>query len=42
MQESKPATNGLRFNPAVVGEGPQYTTKNAGKSDLVLYLVVLK
>jgi hypothetical protein len=32
----------VRFNPAVTGEVRQYTTKNVGKSDLVLYLVVLK
>jgi len=32
----------VRFNPAVTGPTPQYTTKNIGKTELVLYIVVLK
>jgi hypothetical protein len=32
----------VRFNDAVSGPSPQYTTKNVGKSELVLYLVILK
>jgi hypothetical protein len=32
----------VRFNPAAVGEVKQYTTKNIGKGELVLYLVILK
>ena len=32
----------VRFNEPVVGAGPQYTTKNVGKSELVLYIVELK
>ena len=31
-----------RFIPATVGATPQYSTKNVGKTELVLYLVVLK
>jgi hypothetical protein len=31
-----------KFFPAVTGAVPQYTTKNVGKTKLVLYLVVLK
>jgi hypothetical protein len=32
----------VRFNEPVVGTTPQYTTKNVGKSELVLYIVELK
>jgi len=32
----------VRYNPPAVGPTPQYTTKNVGNSDLVLYVVVLK
>ena len=32
----------VRFIPASAGQVSQYTTKNIGKSELVLYLVVLK
>jgi hypothetical protein len=32
----------VRFNPALEGATPQYTTKNVGKSELVLYSVRLK
>jgi hypothetical protein len=32
----------VKFNPAIVGTGPQYTTKNVGQSELVLYLVEIK
>ena len=31
-----------KFFPALAGAVPQYTTKNVGKTKLVLYLVVLK
>jgi hypothetical protein len=31
-----------RFFPASVGDVPQYKTRNVGKTELVLYLVVLK
>ena len=31
-----------KYFPAVVGAVPQYTTRNVGKTELVLYLVVLK
>ena len=32
----------VRFIPAAVGAGPQYTTRNVGKSELVLFVVGLK
>jgi hypothetical protein len=32
----------VRFNEPVAGSSPQYTTKNVGKSELVLYIVELK
>lgn len=32
----------VRYIPAIEGAAPQYSTKNTGKSDLVLYLVVMK
>lgn len=35
-------TGDVRFNPPVVGAGPQYTVRNVGKSELVLYIVELK
>jgi hypothetical protein len=31
-----------KYFPALAGAVPQYTTKNVGKTELVLYLVVLK
>lgn len=31
-----------RFNAAITGPAPQYTTKNIGKTELVLLIVVLK
>jgi hypothetical protein len=35
-------TGDVRFNPPVVGATPQYTAKNVGKSEIVLYIVELK
>jgi hypothetical protein len=32
----------VRFNPAAEGAAPQYTTKNVGKTELVLYSVRLR
>lgn len=32
----------VKFLPASQGQVPQYTAKNIGKNDLVLYIVVLK
>lgn len=32
----------VRFEEALTGSSPQYTTKNIGKGDLVLYVVILK
>ncbi len=32
----------VRYIAAIEGATPQYSTKNVGKSDLVLYLVVIK
>jgi len=35
-------TGQVRFNPAATDAGSVYTTKNVGKSEMVLYLVELK
>lgn len=32
----------VRFNPAVTGDVKQYTTKNIGKEEIVIMIVVLK
>jgi hypothetical protein len=32
----------VRYNPAITGPVPQYTTRNVGNSDLVLYVVIMK
>jgi hypothetical protein len=32
----------VRYNPPITGPVPQYTTKNVGNSELVLYVVVMK
>jgi hypothetical protein len=35
-------TGMVRYNEPAKGGGPQYTTKNLGKSDIVQYIVALK
>ena len=32
----------VRYNPPILGPLPQYTTKNVGNAELVLYVVVMK